>query len=78
MFNLNSEIYVALNLTKHAGSMLAQLIVGILSLRVETCRYSEVPHERICAICSCNMIEDESHFIMESDFNDAMDMLRIR
>jgi hypothetical protein len=77
------EPYVKLNLAKNERSLLCQLRVGILPLRIETGRYvGEAPEQRLCRFCSLNMIEDELHFILNCELynnirNDILgDLLR--
>ena len=58
------ENYVLLNLERSNRSILAQLRLGILPLRIETGRMkNEKPHERICMFCNSGSIEDEYHFL---------------
>ena len=60
------EDYVNLNLKKHERSMLCQLRLGILPLRVETGRYVGEPLDtRLCTLCNTNAIENEIHFVLE-------------
>ena len=59
-----TEKYLLANVTKPAKSHFAQFRCGILPLRVETRRYSGLSlHERTCAICTSNAMEDEIHFL---------------
>ncbi len=58
------EKYVKLNISSGERSMLAQLRMGILPLRIETGRYTNMKlSERFCQICNVVKIEDELHFI---------------
>ena len=44
--------------------MLAQLRMGILPLRIETGRYTNMKiQDRLCQICNCGDVEDELHFL---------------
>jgi len=39
--------------------------IGNHKLRIETGRYDQIPRaNRLCPICACNQIEDESHFLI--------------
>ena len=56
--------YVSLKLERNYRSLLAQLRLGILPLRLETERIkNEKVHERICLVCCDNLVEDEKHFL---------------
>jgi hypothetical protein len=66
--NLDTEPYVKLNLTTSQRSLLAQLRLGILPLRLETGRFTNMKiSDRICQICQSNNIEDELHFLFSCD-----------
>ena len=46
--------------------MLCHMRFGILPIRVETGRYSGEPVEqRICRLCTSNLVEDEKHFLLD-------------
>ena len=52
-------------------SIMAQLRSGVLPLRVETGRFTQIPLEfRLCIFCESNNIEDEVHFIFECSLYD--------
>ena len=53
-------------------SIMAQLRSGVLPLKVETGRFTQIPLEfRLCIFCNSNDIEDETHFIFKcSLYND--------
>ena len=58
------EKYVTFNLTQSQRSLLCQLRIGILPLRVETGRYINLKvDERICEQCDLGTVEDELHFL---------------
>ena len=69
------ELYLVRYLPKHIRSIFAQLRVGILPIRIETGRYTNIfdentgnfrrmnADERICNICNMNSVEDEIHFL---------------
>jgi hypothetical protein len=47
-------------------SVFAQMRCGILPLKIETGRYTQIPVEfRICIFCNDNVVEDENHFLFE-------------
>ena len=59
------ENYLQLNLERSERSFMAQLRLGILPLHVETGRFNNTPlNERICKLCDLNVVEDETHFIL--------------
>ena len=46
--------------------LVAQIRCGILPLKTETCRYSNLPEEeRLCDICNWGKVENEMHFMVE-------------
>ena len=60
------EKYVKLNISSGERSMLCQLRMGILPLRIETGRYTNMKlNERFCQICNEGKIEDELHFVFQ-------------
>ena len=57
------ENYLTYNLSRGKRSLLAQFRLGILPLKVETGRFSNIDREeRICDFCK-NEVEDEVHFL---------------
>ncbi len=39
---------------------------GILPLKIETGRYTQIPLEfRLCILCDSNLVEDENHFLYQ-------------
>ena len=59
-----TEDYVRSNISRSARSLLAQFRIGILPIKVETGRFKNLAvSERICEVCSLNMVEDEKHFL---------------
>ena len=43
-----------------------KLRIGSHKLRIETGRYDNIPRdERLCNLCNCNRIEDETHFLLD-------------
>ena len=71
-FNVEPEAYITNNMFKNQRSLMAQLRLGILPLRIETGRYSSNKkfgnnkklsiNERICQMCDNKEIENEIHF----------------
>jgi len=59
-----SEDYIFL--PRFERSLVSQLRLGILPLRIETGRYvNESLENRICTLCSLNAVEDEIHFVIQ-------------
>ena len=57
-------LYLNMCLTRRERSLLCQLRMGVLSIRVETGRFRNITLEhRICEICQLNLVEDEIHFV---------------
>ena len=45
---------------------LVKLRISSHKLRIETGRYDKVPRdERLCSLCNCNKIEDETYFLLD-------------
>ena len=62
--NYKTSDYVINTLNRFNRSMLAKFRTGILQLRVETGRFTQMKLEdRTCQICNLNLIEDEIHFL---------------
>ena len=71
------EPYVQSHLPKSIRSIFAQFRTGILPIRLETGRFSNIldeetglfrklqSSERLCQICGNNEVEDEKHFLMD-------------
>ena len=54
-------------------SIFAQLRCGILPLKIETGRYSQIPLEyRVCIFCNINAVEDEIHFLFDCPLYSAI------
>ncbi len=67
MLHLKSEPYVEPYIVSYMSrserSLLAQIRVGVLPLRIETGRYGNLKcEERTCKLCN-QEIEDETHFV---------------
>ena len=66
MCDSEAETYVKLNLSATENSMMAQLRMGILPLRLETGRFCNLKiNERLCQICNQGIVEDELHFLFQ-------------
>ena len=62
------EKYVTQNLSLSLRSCIAQLRFGVLSLHVETGRFSTKSRDqRVCKICYSDDVEDELHFLFFSE-----------
>ena len=62
--NFKTDDYVLSLMPRYERSLLAQLRMGILPLRVETGRFvNESLNDRICTLCDLHDIEDEIHFV---------------
>ena len=62
----NIQTIVQSPVTRVQRSLLTQLKVGILPLKIETDRYQGIkPEFRFCKICNQNLPEDEMHFMFE-------------
>ena len=73
-FKNNVEVasHIACNLPKYERSLISQLRLGILPLRIETGRYANLNEcDRICLLCQQNKIESEAHFLFECDLYDT-------
>ena len=66
------ENYVKLNLTSGERSMIAQIRMGILPIRIETGRFTNMKiKDRICQFCNTGAIEDELHFMFHCSLYDV-------
>ena len=62
------ERYVKLNMSSRERSIIAQIRMGILPIRIETGRFTNLKiNERICQFCNLREIEDEIHFIFDCE-----------
>ena len=58
------QLIVRKNLTRVERSIITKCKCGVLPIMIETGRYKDVPlEERLCQICTDNVLEDEQHFI---------------
>ncbi len=56
------------NMPKYQRSLISQLRLGVLPLRIETGRFVRLDEaDRLCQVCSNNDIENEFHFLFECD-----------
>ena len=60
--------HISCNMPKYDRSLISQLRLGILPLRIETGRYSNIPEaDRICLLCNGNHVESELHFLFKCE-----------
>ena len=61
-----TEEYVKYCMSRRKRSLMAQFRMGVLPLAIETGRFRGIALEdRICTLCSLNVIENEKHFLVE-------------
>ncbi len=61
-----TEEYVKYCMSRRKRSLMAQFRMGVLPLAIETGRFRGIALEdRICTLCSLNVIENEKHFLCE-------------
>ena len=54
------------NMPKSSRSLISQLRLGVLPLRIETGRFMPLAEaERLCKVCAENKVENEYHFLFE-------------
>ena len=72
-----TENYVIKDISRRKRSLLRQLRIGILPLRIEKGRFRNLPvEERVCEICGNGDIEDEKHFVCGcQEYQDLRNML---
>ena len=64
--SLQTEDYIKCRMSKQQRSLLARFRCGILQLRIETDRFTNIKLEnRICQLCEENTVEDELHFLCQ-------------
>ena len=67
--SLEVASHISCNMPKYDRSLISQLRLGILPLRIETGRYSNIPEaDRICLLCNGNHVENEVHFLFKCEF----------
>ena len=70
---LETEPYVLANISRYQRRILAKFRCGNLPLHVETGRYTKPKtplSDRLCKYCTLNLVEDETHFLINCDFYD--------
>jgi len=56
--------YLDLTRKNPSRKSLVKLRISSYTFRIETGRYRKIPcDERLCSLCNCNNIEDETHFL---------------
>ena len=57
---------------KYQRSLISQLRLGVLPLRIETGRFAGLDvADRLCQVCTDNLVENEAHFLFEcSEYNE--------
>ena len=61
--------HICCNMPKYERSLISQLRLGILPLRIETGRYNNLDvNQRTCLVCNTKDIEDEHHFLFGCNF----------
>ncbi len=66
--NVDVAAHISCNLPKYERSLISQIRLGILPLRIETGRYVNLKeNERICLLCEKDCIENEAHFLFDCD-----------
>ena len=64
--NYSSPAYLDLTRKNPSRKTLVKLRISSHKLRIETGRYDNIPRdERLCNLCNCNRIEDETHFLLD-------------
>ncbi len=74
---MSTAAHLNCNLPKFQRSLISQLRLGILPIRIETGRFSGLKKEdRICQLCNSNAVEDEAHYMFHCDlYSDYRDEL---
>ena len=58
------EAYISSNMSRQIRSLMAQFLLGILPITVETGTFRNISlQDRKCTICDLNEVEDEKHFL---------------
>ena len=64
--NYNLSAYLDLTRKNPSRKSLVKLRISSHKLRIERGRYDKIPRdERLCSLCSCNKIEDETHLLLD-------------
>ena len=74
--NYSPSAYLDLTRKNPSRKTLVELRISSHKLRIETSRHDNIPRdERLCNLCNCNRIEDETHFLLDSpSFSSIRDM----
>ena len=65
-FVLKKVLYFLSNISRQRRSLLAQIRLGILPIKIETGRFRSLPVEqRLCELCEMHKVENEMHFLCE-------------
>ena len=65
---MSTASHLNCNLPKCQRSLISQLRLGILPIRIETGRFTGLNEaDRICQLCNQNQIENEAHFMFHCD-----------
>ena len=60
------KILTKSNLSRYQRSLISQLKLGILPLKIETDRYQGIPENlRYCHLCNTQSVENEFHFLFQ-------------
>ena len=74
--NYSPSVYLDLTRKNRSRKTLVKLRISSHKLRIETGRYDNIPREeRLCNLCNCNRINDETHFLLDCpSFSSIRDM----
>ena len=74
--NYSPSAYLDLTRKNPSRKTLVKLRISSHKLRIETGRYDNIPRdERLCNLCNCKRIEDETHFLLDCpSFSSIRDM----
>ena len=74
--NYSPSAYLDLTRKNPSRKALVKLRISSHKLRIETGRYDNIPgDERLCNLCNCNRIEDETRFLLHCpSFSSIRDM----
>ena len=64
--NYSPPAYLDLTSKNPSRKTLVKLRISSHKLKIETGRYDHIARdERLCSLCNCNRIEDETHFLLD-------------
>ena len=64
--NYSPSVYLDLTRKDPSRKTLVKLRISSHKLRIETGRYDHIaPDERLCSLCNCIRVEDETHFLLD-------------